>query len=58
MIKKSHINFRPGKGLTDITKTMAVITRDGDAKYAVVRVGWLLLMEGLKRIRWDRITKY
>ncbi|RGU29894.1 HU family DNA-binding protein [Bacteroides cellulosilyticus] len=30
MIKKSRINFRPGKGLTDITKTMAytrVVTR-------------------------------
>jgi len=30
MIKKSRVNFRPGKGLTDITKTMAytrVLTR-------------------------------
>ena len=30
MITKSRVNFRPGKGLTDITKTMAytrVLTR-------------------------------
>lgn len=30
MIKKSRVNFRPGKGLTDIAKTMAytrVLTR-------------------------------
>ena len=34
MIKKSRINFRPGKGLTDITKTMAytrVVTRSMQA---------------------------
>lgn len=61
MIKKSRVNFRPGKGLTDIAKTMAytrVLT-------GVCRVRLRAAMvrreeapavgtEELKMIRWDR----